>query len=97
MAPAMPSMFSLILVISSPSSQKVDMDAIEDVGVLELRPVTALIHHYETRAGNHVCDLLAFVGCRGRVVRRPDDHRRRLDRSVLLRSDHVGPPDFHLL
>jgi hypothetical protein len=54
-------MFSLIFVILTPSSQKVDMDAIEDVGVLELRPVTALIHHYETRAGNHVCDLLAFL------------------------------------
>jgi hypothetical protein len=43
MASAMPSMFSLAFVVAAPSAREIDMDAIEDVGVLELRPVPALV------------------------------------------------------
>src|SRR3546814_3089049 len=47
--------------------EEVDVELVEGIGVLELRPVATFIEDDILGAGDHFSDLLALLGGRGRV------------------------------
>src|SRR6478752_5638135 len=81
----------------SAAQQEVEVDLVERLGVLVLRPVTAVLHHRELRAGNLRGDPLRFGDRAGRVLRRPQHEGRGLDLAEGFVGEHVPLADLQVL
>ena len=65
--------------------QEFNVDAIESVGVLELGPMTAILHDNELSARDHGGKILADVNLGCWIVGGPEHHGRRSARAPFLR------------
>ena len=73
------------------------MEPVEGGGVLVLRPVPAVLHDRQPGVRDEGRDPAALVDRAGRVLRRPQHQRRRLDRAQVVVGDHVAGPGLRVL
>ena len=66
------------------SKQKRQLDAIEVIGILELRPVPALIHHHELRTTDAIGQPASDLDRAARIMGGPQHQGRSLDARPLL-------------
>src|SRR6478735_11778585 len=74
--------------------QEVEVDLVERLGVLVLRPVTAVLHHRELRAGDERGDALRLGHRAGGILGGPQHQRRRLNLPQGLVGEHVPLADL---
>src|ERR1700722_15196775 len=73
------------------------MQAVKELRIFKLRPMSAVLHHYEFASPDKACKFLSFAHRRRRVMRCPEYKRGHRDPGVLLSSKHVSTTNRHFL
>src|SRR4051812_165149 len=81
----------------SATEQEVEVDLVEGLGVLVLRPVAAVVHHRELRVRDQRGDSLRLVHRTRWVLGGPQHQRRSRDGGQVVVGEHVALAGLEVL